>query len=183
MIEEQMNIYDIIISSVNDNCGGLFFLYGYGGTSKTFIRRAISAAIRSKEDIVLTVASSGTSSLLIPGGRATHSRFAIPRNIIENSACRIKSGDPLVELIVKSKLIIWDDAHMVHKHCFEVVDESFRDILRISNPRSMNLPFEEKLLSWTMISGKFFLLFQKGRDKILYMLALTLHTFGNFFES
>ncbi|XP_050918849.1 uncharacterized protein LOC127136315 [Lathyrus oleraceus] len=141
-----MNIYDTIISSVNDNYGEVFFLYGYGRTGKTFIWRVIHVAIRSKGDIVLTVSLSEISSLLIPGGRTVQSRFAIPINIIENSTCRIKPDDPLAELIVKSKLIIWDKAHMIHKHCFEDVDKSFMDILRISNPRSMNLPFGEKVV-------------------------------------
>ncbi|RDX97435.1 hypothetical protein CR513_19794, partial [Mucuna pruriens] len=39
---------------VNDSRGGIFFLYGYGGT-----------------------ASSGIASLLLPGGRAAHSKFVI----------------------------------------------------------------------------------------------------------
>lgn len=76
--------------------------------------------------------------------------------------CCIKPVDPLAGLIVKSKLIIWDEAPMVHKHCFEFVDKSFRDILRVFNQISINLPLEEKLLSWAVISGKFFLSFQKG---------------------
>jgi ATP-dependent DNA helicase PIF1 len=60
------------MARVNANSPRLFFLYGYGGTGKTFIWRAISAAIRSRGAIVLTVASSGIAALLIPGGRTTH---------------------------------------------------------------------------------------------------------------
>ncbi|XP_058783039.1 uncharacterized protein LOC131657687 [Vicia villosa] len=124
MTEEQKNIYDTIISSVNDNRGGLFFLYGYGGI----------------------VASIGISPLLNLGGRITLSRFGMPIQIIENFTCRIKLGDPLVELIVRSKLIIWDEAPMIHKHSFEVVDKMFRDILRVSNLRSMKVPFRGKVV-------------------------------------
>ncbi|KAK2402282.1 ATP-dependent DNA helicase PIF1 [Trifolium repens] len=40
-------------------------------------RRILAAAIRSKGDIVLTVASSGIASLLLPGGRTAHSKFKI----------------------------------------------------------------------------------------------------------
>lgn len=43
----------------------LFIIYELG---KTYIWRAISVAIRSKGETVLTVASSGIASLLIPGG-------------------------------------------------------------------------------------------------------------------
>jgi len=44
-------------------------LYGYGGTRKTFMWKTLSAAVRSEGKIVLTVASSGIASLLLPGGR------------------------------------------------------------------------------------------------------------------
>jgi thymidylate kinase len=52
-----------------------FFIDGYGGTGKTFIWRAISAAIRSRGEIVLTIASNGIAALLIPGGRTAHYLF------------------------------------------------------------------------------------------------------------
>lgn len=45
-----------------------FFLYGHEGTGKTFIWKTLSSGIRSKGQIVLTVASSGIASLLLPGG-------------------------------------------------------------------------------------------------------------------
>jgi Cdc6-like AAA superfamily ATPase len=78
MTTEQKNIYDTIMGRVEANKQGLFFIYGYGGTGKTFIWRAMSSALRSKGEIVLTVASSGIAALLIPGGRTAHSRFHIP---------------------------------------------------------------------------------------------------------
>jgi len=48
MTEEQRSIYDTVMSSVDANSGGFFFIDGYGGTGKTFIWRAISTAIRSR---------------------------------------------------------------------------------------------------------------------------------------
>jgi hypothetical protein len=45
----------------------------------------MAAAIRSRGEIVLTVASSGIAALLIPGGRTAHSRFGIPIMIDECS--------------------------------------------------------------------------------------------------
>jgi len=61
------------------------FLYGYGGTCKTFIYRAIATTLRSKGEIVLIVASSEIVALLIPGGRTAHSRFDIPLIVDECS--------------------------------------------------------------------------------------------------
>ncbi|CAH9110176.1 unnamed protein product, partial [Cuscuta epithymum] len=103
---------------------------------KTFIWKTLSAALRSKGEIVLNVASSGIASLLLPGGRTAHSRFAIPININEDSTCNIKQGSQLAGLIRACKLIIWDEAPMVHKHCFEALDKSMRDILHLTNPVS-----------------------------------------------
>ncbi|GJS31895.1 hypothetical protein Tco_0492515 [Tanacetum coccineum] len=54
-------------------------------TSKTFVWKTLSAAIRRRRDIVLNVASSGIAALLLPGGRTAHSRFAIPINVNEDS--------------------------------------------------------------------------------------------------
>jgi len=85
MTSEQRNVYDTIIRRDKENKPGLFFLYGYGGTGKTFIWRALSAALRSDGEIVLACASSGIAALLIPDGRTAHSRFGIPFIINECS--------------------------------------------------------------------------------------------------
>ncbi|XP_016165289.1 uncharacterized protein LOC107607906 [Arachis ipaensis] len=72
-----------------------FFLYGHGGTGKTFLWKTLASALRSKGQIVLTVASSDIASLLLPRGQTAHSRFAIPLTPDEFSTCNIKQGSPL----------------------------------------------------------------------------------------
>ncbi|KAL6516327.1 hypothetical protein OROGR_019632 [Orobanche gracilis] len=52
------------MSSINDNKWGVFFIYGYGDTGKTFVWRTLSSSLRSQGGIVLNVASSGIASLL-----------------------------------------------------------------------------------------------------------------------
>ncbi|XP_031101949.1 uncharacterized protein LOC116005851 [Ipomoea triloba] len=100
---------------------------------KTFLWRAVSLSIRAKGEIVINVASSGIASLLLPGGRTAHSRFSIPISVNEDSTCNINQGSQLAELIVHAKLIIWDEAPMIHKHCFEALDKTMRDLLRFIN--------------------------------------------------
>ena len=126
--------------------GGLFFLYGYGGTGKTYIWKTLYAAIRSKGDIVLSVVSSGIASLLLTGGRTAHSRSLIPITINKDSICSIKPNSELAELLRKSSLIIWDEAPMIRKHCFETLDKSLRDVLRSSNPNSLEQSFGGKVV-------------------------------------
>ncbi|XP_074314966.1 uncharacterized protein LOC141651143 [Silene latifolia] len=78
------------------------------------------------------VASSGIAATLIPGGVTAHSRLSIPLNVNEDSTCsRIKPGGDLTELLIRAKLIIWDDAPMTHKHSFEAVDKSLKDVMRV----------------------------------------------------
>lgn len=146
MTNEQRGVYDTVVNAVTADKGGLFFLNAFGGAGKTFIWRALAAGYRSKGDIVLTVASSGVAALLIPGGRTAHSRFAIPLIVHEDSTCNIPIGSPLAQLIEKAKLIIWDEAPMMHKHCFEAVDRTLKDILRFTRRGNNQIPFGGKVV-------------------------------------
>ncbi|XP_058784545.1 uncharacterized protein LOC131659356 [Vicia villosa] len=112
LTDEQRSIFEEIMDAVEKQQGGVFFLYGYGGTGKTFMWNTLSAALRSKKKIVLPVASSGIASLLLPGGRTTHSRFKIPVPTLETSICNIEKKDDIAELLKFTDLIIWDEAPM-----------------------------------------------------------------------
>ncbi|XP_071728373.1 uncharacterized protein [Rutidosis leptorrhynchoides] len=126
---EQLAIYEKVIAAVTQKKGGLFFLYGPGGTGKTFVYNTILTKLRSEKMIVLAVASSGIASLLLPGGRTAHSRFVIPLELMENSTCGIKQKTHLADLIQQARLIIWDEAPMTQKYAFEALDKTLRDIL------------------------------------------------------
>ncbi|KAM3270137.1 hypothetical protein P3S67_030043 [Capsicum chacoense] len=138
------------MAAVDEDKGGLFFLYGHGGTGKTFIWKTLSSCIRSRGDIVLIVASSRIASL--PGGRTAHSRFSISLNPTEDATCNIKQGSPLANLIVKTKLIIWDEAPMMHRYYFEALDQTLRDILKLKNTFSLDKPFGGKTI---ILGGNF----------------------------
>ncbi|GJX75697.1 ATP-dependent DNA helicase PIF1-like protein [Tanacetum coccineum] len=74
LTSKQKGIYSTVIDAVDNNKGDMFFIYVYGGTGKTYLYKTMSAALRSKGDIVLNVASSGIAALLLEGGRTAHSR-------------------------------------------------------------------------------------------------------------
>ena len=76
------------------------------------------------------VASSGIASLLLPGGKTAHSKFMIPVPIFEDSTCNILQGSQLAELLNQTNMIIWDEAPMSHKFCFEALDQTLRDIIK-----------------------------------------------------
>ncbi|CAF1944441.1 unnamed protein product, partial [Brassica napus] len=68
---------------------------GNRGTGKTFLYQTIISRLRSMKQIVLPVASSGISALLLPNGRTAHSRFNIPLKLDEDKLCNIKPGTML----------------------------------------------------------------------------------------
>ncbi|XP_058775557.1 uncharacterized protein LOC131649819 [Vicia villosa] len=109
--------------------GGVFFLHGYGGTGKTFTWRTLSSALRLKKKIVLVVASSDIASLLLPGGRTAHSKFKIPVPTLDNSTCNIDKNTEHSQLFEATNMIIWDEAPMAHKNCFEALDRTLKDFI------------------------------------------------------
>ncbi|RID60231.1 hypothetical protein BRARA_F03402 [Brassica rapa] len=129
MTDEQRKIYDEIITAVVEDRGGMFFVYGFGGTGKTFLWKLLSSALRCRGDIVLNTASSGIASLLLPGGRTAHSRFSIPINPDEFTTCSLSHGSDKANLIKEASLIIWDEAPMMSRHCFESLDRSLNDLM------------------------------------------------------
>ncbi|XP_074296908.1 uncharacterized protein LOC141627568 [Silene latifolia] len=147
MTGEQRLVYNEVMEAALNNKGGVFFVYGYGGTGKTFLWRALCACFRSKGDIVVAVASSGIAATLIPGGVTAHSRFGISINVTEDSICsRIKPGSDLAELLIRAKLIIWDEAPITHRHCFEALDKSLKDVMRVLDVRNAEVPFGGKVV-------------------------------------
>ncbi|XP_049381178.1 uncharacterized protein LOC125845678 [Solanum stenotomum] len=133
--------YKAIITSVHNEEGKLFFIHGHGDTGKTFLWNTIILKIRSQSKIVFPVATSGIAALLLPNGRTAHSRFHIPLDITPESTSEIKQDSQLAELLKKTALIIWDEAPMAKKLCFEALDRTLRDILQDRYENSAMKPF------------------------------------------
>ena len=146
LIVQQRKIYDAVIQDVACNNDGLYFVYGHGGTGKTYLWKTLIAYLRSQGKIVLAVASFGIAALLLLGGRTAHSRFQIPIIVIEESTYGIKQGTHAAELMTKVSLIIWDEALMAHRNCFEAVDHSLRDLLRFTDINSADKTFGGKAI-------------------------------------
>ncbi len=107
-----------------------FFLEAPGGTGKTFVVNALINGVRARGWTVIPVASSGLAALLMPGGRTAHSRFKIPLNVNSTSRCFIqKRKDAVLELLIETALIVWDEAPMQQRAVFETVDRTLRDLL------------------------------------------------------
>ena len=130
----QHSSFDTIVNAVESKSGQAFFLHGPGRTGKTYVYNTLCYFLRGQGKIVLCVASSGIASLLLIGGRTSHSTFKIPIQIHESSTCAIPRNSNLAELISKTDLVIWDEAPMQHRHIHEAVNRTFQDILHSDKP-------------------------------------------------
>ncbi|OMO65301.1 DNA helicase PIF1, ATP-dependent [Corchorus capsularis] len=139
--DQQRQIFNAIVCSVNSIEGRMYFVHGHGGTGKTFLWKALLAEVRLSGHIALAVASSGIAALLLPGGRTAHSRFKIPLSIDQWSTCDIKRGTQLARLLQQTSLIVWDEAPMMHRHCIEALDRSLRDIRGSLDTSNKSKPF------------------------------------------
>ncbi|KAK3229130.1 hypothetical protein Dsin_001011 [Dipteronia sinensis] len=98
---QHMHVYNIIVQSAIEKKDGLYFVYGAGGTGKTYLYKTTLSRLRSEGKICLDFASSGIASLLLPGGRTAHSRFSIPIDLNDQSICNIHQGTHLAKLMKK----------------------------------------------------------------------------------
>ncbi|KAG3087128.1 hypothetical protein PI125_g18746 [Phytophthora idaei] len=139
---EQRSVYGTIIDAVDNPTPGntLFFVDGPGGTGKSTLLKHVLAKVRLSGKIALAVASSGIASLLLMGGRTAHSTFKIPLKLNDTSTCSIFKQSHLKGLIQKASLVSWDEAPMTHRHAFEAVDRSLRDLMDNDDE-----PFGEKV--------------------------------------
>ncbi|XP_015967235.1 uncharacterized protein LOC107490951 [Arachis duranensis] len=144
--EEQRVIYEKIVNCVCNKEGECFFIYGFGGTGKTFLYRTLPARLRSERKIFINVASSGIAVLLLPGGKTAHSMFNIPIESNEDTVCRVSKGSAKAELIRCADLIIWDKAPMINKLAFEALDRILHDIMSSVSVVNNDLPFGGKII-------------------------------------
>jgi hypothetical protein len=125
---DQRAILDAIQETLASGESCMLFIDGPGGTGKTFLENLILAQVRARGLIALAVASSGIASILLDGGRTSHSRFRIPLTVDLTTVCDIPAQSHLAELIRRTSVIIWDEAPAQNRLCFEAVDRTFKDI-------------------------------------------------------
>ncbi|KAL5648095.1 hypothetical protein ACJX0J_042450, partial [Zea mays] len=127
--EEQRSAYDKILSIVDTNNGGVFFVDGPGGTGKTYLYKALLATLDSQDKIAVATATSGVAASILPGGRTAHSRFKIPLTIDDGVVCSFTKQSMTAKLLQKASLIIWDEASMTKRQAIEALDNSMHDIM------------------------------------------------------
>jgi hypothetical protein len=161
---------------VTNKDGKLFFVYGSGGTGKTFVWTTLLSRLRGQGKIVLGVTSSGIASLLLLGGRTTHSRFKILIDLHDESTYNITQQMKVAELVCKADMIIWDEAPMMHCQTFEAVDRTLHDLMQLDDAHATETIFGGKTV---VLGGDFRQILpivpKGGREDIVSVLLPRLH--------
>jgi hypothetical protein len=150
--DDQRNTYETILNVVTNKEGKLFFVYGSGGTGKTFVWTTLLSCLRGQGKIVLAVASSRIASLLFLGNRTAHSRFKISIDLHNESTCNITQHMKVAKLVRKADMIIWDEAPMMHRRAFEAIDRTLCDLMQLDDAQAIGKIFGGKT---TVLGGDF----------------------------
>ena len=149
--EERLKMFTKVIESVKQGRPLNLFIDARGGTGKTFVLNAILAAVRSIPtehggSLVLATGTTGKAANLLHLGRTFHARFKAVLLPNSESVCNIDHQSILGNLIRMTKIIIIDEAPMLHRYQLEALDRTLRDLT------DKDEPFGAKIL---VLSGDF----------------------------
>ncbi|XP_026435847.1 uncharacterized protein LOC113333638 [Papaver somniferum] len=132
--EDQYRAYSTIMRSIERKESKVFFIYGPGGTGKTFLYRVILATVKKTDGIAIATTTSRIIATMLPGGRETHSRFHLPMTLTSTSICRTIKQSEKSKLRRHATVLIWDEATIVHRYSLEAFYRTMRDITYITKP-------------------------------------------------
>ncbi|XP_078437639.1 uncharacterized protein LOC144708259 [Wolffia australiana] len=147
--EEQRQLYDVVFKAIQSPEraeGNVFFVDGSGGSSKIFLYSAILAKIKASRLSAMSTTTSGIAALLLEGGRTLHSTFKIPIPVNHVSTCGFSPDSMIGRQILSASIIIIDEAPMMHRHVYETLDQTIRDLMKTTDPYLENVPFGGKVV-------------------------------------
>jgi hypothetical protein len=88
----------------------------------------------------------------------------------------------VAKLVRKIDLIIWDEASMMHRRAFEVVDRTLRDLMQLDDAHATDKIFGGKTVVLGGDLDKSCMLFPRGDEKTLSMLPCLNRIFGSMLQ-
>ena len=146
----QKSIYDTIMAAVMQKKGLQIFISACGGGGKTFLLNGVLKAVRSLEPngcVALAMGTTGIAAQLLDLGRTFHSRMKAPLKPDDKSTLNITAQSSLARLVRMAKLLLIDEATMLHRYNLEALDRTLRDLTE--NPDD---PFGGKII---ILAGDF----------------------------
>ncbi|XP_013614814.1 PREDICTED: uncharacterized protein LOC106321037 [Brassica oleracea var. oleracea] len=146
-----------ILSEINSQVLRQELMYKFEKEKET--HRVLFSAMNTDQEkvyaAVLKSVDEQSGQLIFVSGAGGTGKTYLYRTII----ARLRSvgkvvipGSSLAALISKADLIIWDEAPMAHRHAFETLDRSFRDLLSHESPEASTQPFGGKTV---LLGGDF----------------------------
>ena len=135
--DEQRLVFDTILNAVKSDSSLQIFIDARGGCGKTYVLKGDLAAVRSLQPggcIALAMGTTGIAANLLSLGRTFHSRLKASLSPTEESTLNIRGQSTLAKLIRMSKLLMIDEATMLHRYQLEAMDRTLRDILEDNRP-------------------------------------------------
>ena len=134
LLPSQRAVVDAVLAAIRERRPLAVYVDAPGGTGKTYTFNTLLAAVRAQREVALAVAFSGIAATLLDGGRTFHSRFKAPLQVNATSTCNVPVQSPLADLIRRTRLIVWDEAPMAHRHLLEALDRTLRDVTDTEEP-------------------------------------------------
>ena len=100
----------------------------------TFTVSCLLSYVRANGDIALATALSAVASKLMEGGSTLHSKLKVPINISKDSICSFNKNTAVGKLMQLAILLVIDEVSMGHKHIYEAVDRSLREVRGVDAP-------------------------------------------------
>uniref|UniRef100_A0A914IA57 ATP-dependent DNA helicase n=2 Tax=Globodera rostochiensis TaxID=31243 RepID=A0A914IA57_GLORO len=132
---DQQMVFDAVVKAIqtdpsDQSVPRRLFVYGDGGTGKTYlfgqiIRRLRKAPYSNK---VLATASTGCAAILLPYGKTAHSTFRLGREVSLDKLPSIPLESFFARRIREAQLIIIDEITMLNNTVIEVIDRVCKEM-------------------------------------------------------
>ena len=145
----QQHIFQTIMTAVMQNKNLLMFISACGGCGKTFLLNALLKAVHILDNgsVATAMASTGIAAQLLHLGRTFHSRLKAPLHPHEKSTLNITAQSSLARLLQRARLLLVDEATLLHRFQLEALDRTLRDLMN-----QQNIPFGGKII---ILAGDF----------------------------
>ena len=127
--EQQKQVFDDIVT----NRCKIVCVDGPGGSGKTFLYCTLIYYYLFQQKNIISMAWMGIASILLPGGMTSHRTFRLPIELDKFEVAVLELESERKKLR-ECNIIIWDEASMIPKKAFEIVDSTLRDLCQNNQP-------------------------------------------------